>query len=232
MRLLLVEDDIQLSQSLYKQLSHEGFAVDTADNGVDAEFMGDEEPYDAVILDLGLPQRSGLDVLKNWREKENPVPVIVLTARDAWHERVDGFKAGADDYLGKPFHVEELLVRIQALVRRHHKMPGEKLKSAGLTLDEERQKVSVNSSSSNSTETIELTGTEFRLLRYFMLHPGQILTKTRLTEHVYEQDFDKDSNLIEVYVRHLRRKIGNERIVTKRGQGYIFVDSSISKGSK
>lgn len=233
MRLLLVEDDIQLSQTLHKQLSHEGFAVDTADNGVDAEFMGDEEPYDAVILDLGLPQRSGLDVLKNWRQKENPVPVIVLTARDAWHERVDGFKAGADDYLGKPFHVEELLVRIQALVRRHHKMPGEKLKSAGLTLDEERQQVTISSvgdtksntnSDNNKGEPIDLTGTEFRLLRYFMLHPDKILTKTRLTEHVYEQDFDKDSNLIEVYVRHLRKKIGNERIQTKRGQGYVFVE--------
>lgn len=229
MRLLLVEDDIQLSRSLHKQLSHEGFAVDTAENGIDAEFMGDEEPYDAVILDLGLPKRSGLEVLKNWRQKENPVPVIVLTARDAWHERVDGFKAGADDYLGKPFHVEELLVRIQALLRRHHKMPGEKLKSAGLTLDEERQQVTINAVNrtnlGNREESIELTGTEFRLLRYFMLHPDQILTKTRLTEHVYEQDFDKDSNLIEVYVRHLRKKIGNERIQTKRGQGYIFVDS-------
>lgn len=220
MRLLLVEDDVQLSQNLCKQLSHEGFAVDTADNGIDAEFMGDEEPYDTVILDLGLPQRSGLEVLKNWRQKQNPVPVIVLTARDAWHERVDGFKAGADDYLGKPFHFEELLVRIQALLRRHHKMPGDKLKSAGLTLDEERQQVCVDAG-----KPIELTGTEFRLLRYFMLHPDQILTKTRLTEHVYEQDFDKDSNLIEVYVRHLRKKIGSERIVTKRGQGYIFVAS-------
>jgi len=220
MRLLLVEDDVQLSQNLHKQLSHEGFAVDVADNGIDAEFMGDEEPYDAVILDLGLPQRSGLEVLKNWRQRSNPVPVIVLTARDAWHERVDGFKAGADDYLGKPFHFEELLVRILALLRRHHKMPGEMLKSSGLALDEERQKVTVD-----SAEPVDLTGTEFRLLRYFMLHPDQILTKTRLTEHVYEQDFDKDSNLIEVYVRHLRKKIGSERIVTKRGQGYVFVES-------
>ncbi len=217
MRLLLVEDDAELSQSLHQQLKKEGFAVDIADNGVDAEFLGDEEPYDAVILDLGLPQRSGLDVLKNWRQHNNPVPVIVLTARDAWHERVDGFKAGADDYLGKPFHFEELLVRILALLRRNHNLPGDSLKSNGLTLDEERQHVTIDDNA-----PIELTGTEFRLLRYFMLHPDQILTKTRLIEHVYEQDFDKDSNLIEVYVRHLRKKIGKNHIVTKRGQGYVF----------
>jgi len=227
MRLLLVEDDIQLSQRLHKQLSNQGFAVDIADNGIDAEYMGDEEPYDMVILDLGLPQRSGLDVLKNWRQKNNAVPVIVLTARDAWHERVDGFKAGADDYLGKPFHVEELLVRIQALVRRHHQVVSHQIKSAGLILDEERQQVSIKASETDNNESnkpIELTGTEFRLLRYFMLHPNKILTKTRLTEHVYEQDFDKDSNVIEVYVRHLRKKIGSERIKTKRGQGYLFID--------
>jgi len=221
MRLLLVEDDAELSQCLHQQLTKEGFAVDVADNGVDAEFMGDEEPYDTIILDLGLPQRSGLEVLKNWRKRDNKVPVIVLTARDAWHERVDGFKAGADDYLGKPFHVEELLVRILALVRRNNNMSGDELKSSGLILDEERQHVCIN-----GKEPIELTGTEFRLLRYFMLNPNKILTKTRLTEHVYDQDFDKDSNLIEVYVRHLRLKIGKERIVTKRGQGYIFTEST------
>jgi len=224
MRLLLVEDDAELSQSLQQQLKKEGFAVDVADNGIDAEFMGDEEPYDAIILDLGLPQRPGLEVLKNWRQRDNKVPVIVLTARDAWHERVDGFKAGADDYLGKPFHTEELLVRILALVRRNNNMSGDTLKSSGLVLDEERQQVSLN-----SEEPIELTGTEFRLLRYFMLHADKILTKTRLTEHVYDQDFDKDSNLIEVYVRHLRKKIGKERIVTKRGQGYIFCQELTEK---
>ena len=227
MRLLLVEDDNELSQSLSLSLKKEGFAVDIADNGIDAEFMGDEEPYDVVILDLGLPQRPGLEVLTNWRQRENRVPVIVLTARDAWHERVDGFKAGADDYLGKPFHVEELLVRILALVRRNNDKvgDGDGLKSSGLVLDEECQKVSIDDG-----DPIELTGTEFRLLRYFMLHPDKILTKTRLVEHVYDQDFDKDSNLIEVYVRHLRKKIGKDRIVTKRGQGYVF--SKVAKSTK
>jgi len=218
MRLLLVEDDNELSQNLRLQLKKEGFAVDIADNGIDAEFMGDEEPYDVIILDLGLPQRSGLEVLKNWRQRNNTVPVIVLTARDAWHERVDGFKAGADDYLGKPFHAEELLVRILALVRRNKQTNDNLLKKDGLILDEERQQISID-----ADKPIELTGTEFRLLRYFMLHPNKILSKTRLTEHVYEHDFDKDSNLIEVYVRHLRKKIGKERITTKRGQGYVFV---------
>ena len=218
MRLLLVEDDRLLAESLRNDLERQGFAVDLADNGVDAEFMGDQEPYDVVVLDLGLPGRTGLEVLGNWRQNGNRVPVIILTARDAWHERVDGFKAGADDYLGKPFHVGELIVRLLALVRRSHDMPGQMLQSGGLELDEERQQVSLSGG-----ETFSLTGTEFRLLRYFMLHPGNILSKTRLTEHVYEQDFDRDSNLIEVYVRRLRDKLGRERILTRRGQGYIFV---------
>ncbi|HFC93271.1 MAG TPA: response regulator transcription factor [Leucothrix mucor] len=217
MRLLLVEDDTELSQSLRLELKKQGYAVDIANNGIDAEFMGNEEPYDIIILDLGLPQRSGIDVLKNWRQQNNNVPVIVLTARDTWHERVDGFKAGADDYLGKPFHVEELLVRILALIRRNQQGNDSLIKINDLVLNEERQQISIN-----SNQPIDLTGTEFRLLRYFMRHPDKILTKTRLTEHVYEQDFDKDSNVIEVYVRHLRKIIGKSRIITKRRQGYIF----------
>ena len=219
MRLLLVEDDKLLAESLQRELEHQGYAVDWADNGVDAEFMGDMEPYDIVVLDLGLPQRPGLKVLSNWRQNGNKVPVIVLTARDAWHERVEGFKAGADDYVGKPFHVEELTARIQALIRRSHDMPGEHVTTSGLTLDEETQQVILPGG-----ESIDLTGTEFRLLRYFMLHTGKVLSKTRLTEHVYEQDFDRDSNLIEVYVRRLRDKLGKERILTRRGQGYIFME--------
>jgi len=219
MRLLLVEDDKELSKSLQEELIHKGFAVDVTDNGIDAEFMGDEESYDIVILDLGLPQRSGLEVLSNWRNKENKLPVIILTARDSWHERIDGFKAGADDYLGKPFHVEELIMRIQALVRRTHDMTGQSLQCDKFKLDEDYQQLIIN-----GQETVQLTGTEFRLLRYFMLNPGKVLSKTRLIEHVYDQDFDKDSNLIEVYIRRLRDKLGKEYIVTRRGQGYIFMD--------
>jgi DNA-binding response OmpR family regulator len=219
MRLLLVEDDTVLVENLKQQLEQKGFAVDAVDNGVDAEFIGDEEPYDVVVLDLGLPGKPGLEVLSAWRERENKVPVIILTARDAWHEKVEGFKLGADDYLGKPFHFEELLMRIQALIRRSHDMAGTSLHSGGLELDEEGQRVKLADG-----EWVGLTGTEFRLLRYMMLNPGKVLSKTRLTEHVYEQDFDLDSNVIEVYIRRLRDVLGKERIETRRGQGYLFVE--------
>jgi len=216
-RLLLVEDDANLVGMLRKDLEAAGFAVDIADNGVDAEFMGNEGIYDVIVLDLGLPQRSGLDVLKNWRANYNPVPVLILTARDAWHERVDGFKAGADDYLGKPFHVEELVVRLNALLHRVREKPGGLLEINGLCLDEDRQTATTPDGTS-----IALTGTEFRLLRYFLLHPDHILSKTVLTEHVYDFDSDKDSNVIEVYVKRLREKLGKDCIQTRRGQGYIF----------
>jgi two-component system, OmpR family, response regulator len=218
LRLLLVEDDELLAASLRHDLELQGFAVDLAMEGVEAEFMGDEMSYDLIVLDLGLPKRPGIEVLQNWRSRDNHTPVIILTARDAWHERVAGFKAGADDYLGKPFHVEELVVRLQALIRRSHEMVGNRLKSGGLELDEERQQVILP-----TQQRIDLTGTEFRLLRCFMLNKGKILSKTRLTEHVYEQDFDRDSNLIEVYIRRLRDKLSSQVIETRRGQGYIYV---------
>ncbi len=218
MRILVVEDDASLAQRLKEDLKRAGFAVDVVDNGVDAEFMGDEEPYDAVVLDLGLPQRSGLEVLRHWREKGNDVPVLILTARDAWQERVEGFKAGADDYVAKPFYVEEVVARLNALIRRRQGRPAGLLRSGGLTLHEDRQSVTVE----ERGEEVPLTGIEFRLLRYFMLHPGEILSKSRLTEHVYDFESDKDSNVIEVYINRLRHKIGKERITTRRGQGYVF----------
>ena len=217
MRLLIVEDDASLGPLLKKEMERQGFAVDLTDNGVDGEIMGEVEPYDAVILDLGLPKRPGIEVLQNWRKKNIDVPVIILTARDAWHERVDGFKAGADDYLGKPFHTEELLARVNALIKRANKQTTGLLKHGDITLDEERQCV-VDADGMEH----ELTGTEFRLLRYFMLNPGKILSKTVLTEHVYDYDSDKDSNVIEVYVKRLRQLLGKEIIETRRGQGYIF----------
>jgi two-component system OmpR family response regulator len=218
MRLLLVEDDAVLSGRLRTELAQAGFAVDVAADGVDAEFMGESEPYTVVVLDLGLPGRSGLDVLRHWRAAGNPVPVLILTARDAWHEKVDGFKAGADDYLGKPFHVAELLARLQALLRRGVARPHGPLRVAGLELDEDAQTARVLA----TDETFELTGTEFRLLRYFMRHPGRVLSKTRLAEHVYDFDTERDSNVLEVYINRLRRKFGRELIATRRGQGYIF----------
>ena len=221
MRLLLVEDDRLLCRTLKQDLEHQGYAVDLADNGRDGLFMGKEIPYDIIVLDLGLPEKPGLEVLAEWRAGGNATPVIILTARDAWHERVTGFKAGADDYLGKPFHVEELIARIQALIRRSHEAVGRQIESGGLSLDEDLQQVSLPTG-----EVFELTGTEFRLLRYLMLNRGKILSKSRLTEHVYEQDFDRDSNLIEVYVRRLREKLGKQAIETRRGQGYLYVGLS------
>ncbi|MCU7915934.1 MAG: response regulator transcription factor [Candidatus Thiodiazotropha sp. (ex Gloverina cf. vestifex)] len=221
MRLLLVEDDPLLSRSLKTDLEQHGYAVDLAENGRDGEFMGNEISYDLIVLDLGLPEKPGLEVLGQWRSSGNRTPVIILTARDAWHEKVAGFKAGADDYLGKPFHVEELIARLQALVRRSHEVVGQMLESGGLKLDEGLQQVIIPSG-----ESFDLTGTEFRLLRYFMLNKGKILSKTRLTEHVYEQDFDRDSNLIEVYIRRLREKLGKGAIETRRGQGYLYVGVS------
>ncbi len=219
MRALVVEDDADLRARLKESLTGAGFATDTAADGIDAEFLGDQEPYDVIVLDLGLPRRPGLKILKHWRERGNTVPVIILTARGAWHEKVDGFKAGADDYLAKPFHIEELIARVQAIIRRRHSQATGIIASHGLTLDESRQTVTRNG------EVVVLTGTEFRLLRYFMLHPGKILSKTRLTEHVYEYDADRDSNVIEVYIRRLRDKLGADVIVTRRGQGYVFGES-------
>lgn len=222
MRLLLVEDDPELVAMVRSDLVKAGFAIDVADNGIDAEHLGNTEPYDAVILDLGLPQKPGMDVLAAWRSRGNRVPVIVLTARDAWYERVDGFKAGADDYLGKPFHVEELIARIRALIYRRHGRTSSRIETHTLVLDEDVQQVTVGS------ETHQLTGTEFRMLRYMMLNSGRILSKSHLSEHVYDQDSERDSNLIEVYIRRLREKIGTQMILTKRGQGYIFNDSGAS----
>ncbi len=220
MRLLLIEDDIVLVSSLKQSLESSGYAVDTADNGIDAEYLGNEGIYDVIILDLGLPQRSGLEVLKNWRKSNNRTPVIVLTGRDAWHERVDGFKAGADDYVGKPFHIEELLARLTALLHRSRQLPGGTLTLGGLILDEEGQIITTENGQVHS-----LTGTEFRLLRYLLLNPDRILSKSQLTDHIYDFDSDKDSNVIEVYIRRLRHLLGKQRIETRRNQGYVFKSS-------
>lgn len=220
MRVLIVEDDAALGGNLKAELERRGFAVDWQDNGVDGQFMGEQEPYDAIVLDLGLPRRPGLEVLRNWRTAGVATPVLILTARDAWHEKVEGFQAGADDYLGKPFHVEELAARLQALIRRASGIARSDIHGGGLVLDEARQRVRTPDGAD-----IELTGTEFRLLRYFMLHAGEILSKTQLAEHVYDYDSDKDSNVIEVYVRRLRQKLGDDLIETRRGQGYVFTSA-------
>lgn len=217
MRLLLVEDDPGLGPRLQSALNRAGYATDLSIEGEDAEAMGDIEPYDLIVLDLGLPGRSGLEVLRHWRQHDNRTPVIILTARDGWQDKVEGFRAGADDYLAKPFQTEELLVRINAVLRRCAGLNPGDLSYAGLMLDESDQSVRLKSGAK-----LSLTGTEFRLLRFFMLNPGKLLSKTTLTEHVYQLDSDKDSNVIEVYINRLRQKLGQDLIETRRGQGYIF----------
>jgi DNA-binding response OmpR family regulator len=215
--LLLVEDDCALADGIATDLRQAGFAVDIAGDGIDAEHLGRVQEYDAVILDLGLPGKPGLEVLRSWRDSGLAMPVLILTARDSWSERVAGLKSGADDYLGKPFHFEELSARLEALLRRSAGRAAPELTVAGLRLDEERQCVA-----RADGVGVELTGTEFRLLRYLMTHPDKVLSKSRLTDHVYEGDHDRDSNVLEVYVRRLREKIGKDCIETRRGQGYLF----------
>ena len=217
MRLLLVEDHVPLADELMAGLTRLGYAVDWLADGRDALYQGQSEPYDLIILDLGLPGISGIDVLKQWRAQGLATPVLILTARSSWSERIDGLKAGADDYVTKPFHPEELQLRVQALLRRSHGQANQPLlKSAGLHLDEARQCVI------NDGAEVQLTAAEFRLLRYFMLHPQQILSKSHLAEHLYDGETERDSNVLEVHVNHLRRKLGRAVIETRRGQGYIF----------
>lgn len=217
MRLLLAEDDPALGPQLQAALQRAGYAVDLTTDGVEAEIQGTLEPYDLIVLDLGLPKRAGLEVLANWRRSNCRTPVIILTARGSWQEKVAGFNAGADDYISKPFQIEELLARMSAVLKRSAGATSGALQYAHFSLDEQTQTVVLDNGTRHA-----LTGTEFRLLRYFMLHPGHVLSKTTLTAHVYEYDEDKDSNVIEVYINRLRQKIGNALILTKRGQGYVF----------
>ncbi len=218
MRLLLVEDHVPLADELLASLGAQGYAVDWLADGRDAVHQGASEPYDLIILDLGLPGKPGLEVLREWRAGGLVTPVLILTARGSWAERIDGLKAGADDYMSKPFHPEELQLRIQALLRRSKGLANQpQLDAAGLQLDETRQCVS------KGGEEFQLTAAEFRLLRYFMLHPQQLLSKSHLAEHLYDGETERDSNVLEVHVNHLRRKLGREVIETRRGQGYRFI---------
>ncbi|MDF3866604.1 response regulator transcription factor [Pseudomonas sp. LABIM340] len=224
MRLLLVEDHVPLADELLATLTRQGYAVDWLADGRDAAVQGASEPYDLVILDLGLPGRPGLEVLQEWRGMGLSIPVLILTARGSWAERIDGLKAGADDYLTKPFHPEELLLRIQALLRRARGLANQsQLEVAGLSLDESRQCVQ------QGGKEVDLTSAEFRLLRYFMLHPGQLLSKSHLAEHLYDGESERDSNVIEVHINHLRRKLGREIIETRRGQGYRFTGNGVGR---
>ena len=221
MRLLLVEDSVELADALMADLLRHGYADDWLADGRDAACQGLSEPYDLIILDLGLPGRPGLQVLREWREQGSHTPVLILTARSSWAERIEGLKAGADDYLSKPFHPEELLLRIQGLLRRAHGLSNQtELLAGGLSLDEGAQCVTLDG------QRVELTAAEFRLLRYFMLHSGQLLSKTQLSDHLYDGESERDSNVLEVLINRLRSKFGKRLIETRRGLGYRFVGVS------
>lgn len=214
MRLLLVEDDPRLATQVDAALRAAGYAVDNADNGRDALHLGTQEDYDAVVLDLGLPLLDGLSVLRGWRNGGRSMPVLILTARDAWHEKVDGIDAGADDYLTKPFHMEELLARLRALIRRAAGQASAEISCGSVVLDTRRGQVTANG------QAMLLTSHEFRLLAYLMHRRGQIVSRTELVDHLYAQDFDRDSNTIEVFIARLRKKLPAGFIETVRGLGY------------
>lgn len=217
MRILVVEDEPTLAAQLSASLGAAGYAVDRAADGREAAYMGEVEAYDVVVLDLGLPLMDGLSVLKRWRAADRAMPVLILTARGDWAEKVAGIDAGADDYLTKPFHMEELLARIRALIRRAAGQASAELRSGPLVLDTRGGRVSVDG------QPLSLTSHEFRVLAYLMHHAGEVVSRTELTEHIYAQDYDRDSNTIEVFVARLRKKLPPGLIETVRGLGYRLI---------
>ena len=222
MRVLVVEDDPDLLRQLSETLRGEGYAVDEAKDGEEAGYLGDVEPYDVVVLDLGLPVVDGVTVLKEWRDAGRDMPVLILTARGQWSEKVEGFDAGADDYLTKPFQMEELLACLRALIRRAAGHSSPKLACGPVEVDTSSASVTVNA------KPIKLTGHEYKLLSYLIHHTDKIVSRTELTEHIYDQDFDRDSNTIEVFVGRLRKKLGVDVIKTVRGLGYRMESESES----
>jgi two-component system OmpR family response regulator len=217
MRVLLVEDEPTLNRQLDLALQAAGYAVDVSVNGRDAWVLGDTEPFDAVVLDLGLPHMDGLTVLKRWRAAGHTMPVLILTARDNWHEKVAGIDAGADDYLTKPFHTEELLARLRGLIRRASGLASSLLVCGPVELDTRTSRVMLDG------QHLALTSHEFKVLAYLMHHAGAVVSRTELTEHIYAQDFERDSNTIEVFVGRLRKKLPADLIETVRGLGYRLV---------
>ena len=220
MRVLIAEDDPSLGQQLSEALRRAGYATDLATDGVDAHFMGETEPYDAVVLDLGLPSMDGVTVLQKWRKANRIMPVLILTARDRWSEKVAGFDAGADDYVTKPFQIEEVLARLRAIIRRAAGHAIAELVCGKVHLDTRASRVTVDGTA------IKLTAQEFKVLSYLMHHRGKVVSRTELTEHIYDQDFDRDSNTIEVFVGRLRKKLGVDIIETVRGFGYRISDAA------
>ncbi len=220
MRILVIEDEEALRTQLHDQLSSHGYSVNTAEDGEEGLFYGREYPQDLAVIDIGLPKLSGIEVIQKLRAGGLDYPILILTARGNWQDKVEGLEAGADDYLVKPFHIEELLARLNALLRRSVGLSTPKLECGPISLDTTSQTVHLNG------EQIAFTAYEYRILEYLMLNSGKVISKTELTEHIYEQDFDRDSNVLEVLVGRLRRKLdpGNELlpIETLRGRGYRF----------
>src|SRR5881392_947392 len=220
MRVLVIEDDVDLNRQLATALKEAGYAVDTATDGEEGHFLGDTEPYDAVVLDIGLPVMDGISVLEQWRRQGRRMPVLLLTARDRWSDKVQGIDAGADDYVAKPFHIEEVLARIRALLRRSAGHAKSELNCVSVRLDTRTGRVTVNGN------PVRLTSHEYRLLAYLMHHAGRVVSRSELVEHLYDQDFDRDSNTIEVFVGRVRKKLGVEVIQTVRGLGYMLTPPS------
>lgn len=218
MRILVVEDDVNLNRQLKDALTDAGYVVDVAMDGEEGHFLGDTEPYDAIVLDIGLPQMDGLSVLEAWRRDGKSTPVLLLTARDRWSDKVQGIDAGADDYVAKPFHMEEVLARLRALVRRAAGHASNEIEAGPIRLDARAGRVTVDG------QALKLTSHEFRLLAYLMHHKGKVISRTELTEHLYDQDFDRDSNTIEVFVGRLRKKLPPDCIETVRGLGYQITE--------
>lgn len=214
MRVLVVEDDRDLNRQLVAAFRDAGYAVDAAFDGEEGHFLGDTEPYDAIVLDIGLPEMDGITVLEKWRRAARNTPVLILTARDRWSDKVSGIDAGADDYVTKPFHIEEVLARVRALIRRAAGHAASQIECGPLVLDTRVSRVTVDGN------PVKLTSHEFRLLSYLMHHQDKVVSRTELTEHLYDQDFDRDSNTIEVFVGRLRKKLGIDCIETVRGLGY------------
>jgi two-component system, OmpR family, response regulator PhoP len=220
MRILLVEDEAPLRETLAARLKREGYAVDVAADGEEGLFQGKEVPFDVAIIDLGLPNMSGMELIQKLRAHGAKYPMLVLTARSSWQDKVEGLKSGADDYLVKPFHVEELLARLNALMRRASGWTRPQLECGHIVLDTTAQTIAVNGA------PVELTTYEYKVLEYLMIHAGELVSKADLTEHIYQQDFDRDSNVLEVFIGRLRRKLDPEGslkpIETVRGRGYRF----------
>ena len=216
MRLLVVEDDRDINRQVVAALEEAGYVADKAFDGEEGGYLGENEPYDAIILDMGLPKADGVTVLQNWRRAGVKTPVIILTARDRWSDKVDGFDAGADDYVTKPFHMEELMARVRAILRRAAGHASSQSACGPVTLDTRSGRVFVDGA------PVKLTSHEYRLLSYLMHHTGRVVSRAELTEHLYDQDFDRDSNTIEVFVGRLRKKLAVDLIQTVRGLGYLI----------